>query len=366
MAQSWFRSWRRPRAARATRTNPPGDRRLRLEALESRWVPSNSIPLNTTSWTAVGPAPITGGGGPYSGRINDVAVDPTNFNTVYVAASGGGIWKTTNASAANPSWAPLTDSVATAMGAVAVAPSNPNVVYAGTGDGDAGDAYGIGVLKSTDAGATWTVLGQAQFGHRTIRRILVSPTDPNTVFVSVAQFANGDPGDNRGVWRSTDGGLTWTNLTASIATTDPVYDMEFAPGDPNTLYVAFGSVGGDPANGIYKSVNALSASPTFTLLSTTLPTGVSAGRFEIGIGGTPATANTLFVTVSDVGGNFGALKGIFKSTDAGATWTDLTTSTGMTNYLGGQGWYDSTVAIDPANVNDVIVGGATQELRSTD
>src|SRR5205823_5383980 len=148
---------------------------------------------------------------------------------------------------------PLTDSIATAMGAVAVAPSNPNVIYAGTGDGDAGDAYGIGVLKSMDAGATWTVLGQAQFDHRTIRRILVSPTDPNTLFVAVAQFANGDPFNNRGVWRSTDGGLTWTNLTASISTSDPVYDMELAPGNPNVLYVGFGNVGGDPSNGLYKS-----------------------------------------------------------------------------------------------------------------
>src|SRR5439155_23705592 len=176
-----------PRTTRRHRryTHPrPG-----LLELEGRWLPSTSIPLNGTGWTPLGPAPILSGTTPgtlsASGRVAALAADPSDPNILYVGAASGGVWKTTNATAASPSWTPLTDSQAVlTTGDLALAPSDPNVLYVGTGESNnsADSFYGRGVLKSTDGGATWALLGNSVFDRRTIARVVVHPTDPNTVF----------------------------------------------------------------------------------------------------------------------------------------------------------------------------------------
>src|SRR5260370_5556704 len=151
-----------PGRARARSVRKPTSRKPRLELLVDRNLLSPGITLSTTSWTPIGPAPIVNGqdpgGFPVSGRIATVAADPTHANTIYIGAAGGGVWKTTDG---GTTWSPLTDNQATlSMGAIALAPSNPNILYAGTGEPDnIGDSYyGRGILKSTDAGATWTLL----------------------------------------------------------------------------------------------------------------------------------------------------------------------------------------------------------------
>src|SRR6516164_2703663 len=137
--------------------------RLLLELLEDRTLLSSSFPLDPVNWTALGPAPIGSGAGADSGRLSVLAAHPTDPNTIYVAAAGGGVWKTTNGGA---NWTPLTDNQGSLfMGAIAVAPSDPNIIYAGEGEANLGPSkllfnrddiyYGQGVLKSTDAGATW-------------------------------------------------------------------------------------------------------------------------------------------------------------------------------------------------------------------
>ena len=128
-------------------------------------------------------------GDPASGRLAALAGDPTDPNTIYVAAAGGGVWKTTDA---GTTWLPLTDAQATLfMGAIALAPNAPNIIYAGTGEATNSSLsfYGRGVLKSTDGGATWTLLGNAQFDRKTISQIVVSPTDPKTVYVTLAGYS---------------------------------------------------------------------------------------------------------------------------------------------------------------------------------
>src|SRR6266566_4228373 len=129
-----------------------------------------SIPLNSSSWTAIGPAPL--GSSPAfanSGRIAGVAAHPTDPNTIYIAAAGGGVWKTTNGGA---TWTPLTDTQRTlSMGAIAISPSNPLVLYAGTGEANNSldSNYGRGILVSTDGGATWTLRTNAGlFDRRTV------------------------------------------------------------------------------------------------------------------------------------------------------------------------------------------------------
>jgi hypothetical protein len=171
-----------------------------MEAFLAKILPGNPSSLRLDQWTAQGPAPILNGQTPgnqrVTGRITAVAPDPTNAGTVYIAAAGGGVWKTTNADAPNPDdlkWIPLTDTQDTLfMGALTLAPSNPNIIYAGTGEANFSydSYYGRGILKSTDAGATWSLLtgnpGQGEFDRHTVSRIVVDPTNPSIVYAAVA------------------------------------------------------------------------------------------------------------------------------------------------------------------------------------
>ena len=200
---------RRDRALRMFLGTPRRAGRIRslvLESLEDRLVLSTSIPLSTGVWTALGPAPIASGQTPganaVSGDITGIATNPTNPSIIYVATSGGGVWKTFNGGS---TWFPMTDTQATLfMGSVAVAPTNPSVVYAGTGDpnsgaGGAGAAngvggqgsnkdYGLGLLVSQNGGATWTLQNDGGvFTGQSISKIVVSPTNPNTLYVAVTE-----------------------------------------------------------------------------------------------------------------------------------------------------------------------------------
>jgi hypothetical protein len=191
MSSRWFmfsvrtfgqraRNWSRRQAAQRAYQ---GQRRLVrqplvIEEFEDRTVPS--------TWNPLGPAPIihgqVPGNQPVSGRITALAADPTNPNVIYIGAAGGGVWKTTNGGA---SWTSLTGFVSIPfIGAIALAPSNPNIIYVGTGEGNQGcDCYyGVGILKSTDGGNTWTTLGSSYFFRHAISKILVDRTNPNIVY----------------------------------------------------------------------------------------------------------------------------------------------------------------------------------------
>lgn len=323
---------------------------------------SSGITLSVTSWTPIGPAPIVSslipngldpGNTPVTGRIAAIAADPTNANTIYVAAAGGGVWKTTDG---GTTWTPLTDNQATlSMGAIAVAPSNPNVIYAGTGEADNSidSFYGRGILKSTNAGATWTLLsgnaGVNEFDRRNIAKIVVDPTNPNTVYVALTWGTeNGIWPSSYGIFKSTDGGQTWTNTTASI-TTDPsafFTDLVLDPTNPRTVYAAVGNFIGNAANGVYKSTDA----GTTWSIAGNFPMGSNDGLIKLAIA--PSAPQTLFASISDP--SSGHLLEMLKTTDGGNTWTALTKTP---NYLGNQGWYNPSLAVDPANANIVYAGG---------
>lgn len=332
---------------------------LQLEILEDRTLLS--------TWASKGPGPILNGapgGDPSSGRIAALAADPTDPNTIYIAAAGGGVWKTTDA---GTTWMPLTDAQQTLfMGAIALAPSNPTTIYAGTGEADnSGDSfYGRGVLKSTDAGASWTLLGNAQFDRKAISQIMVSPTDPNTVYVAVGGLSGtaGNIGSGgTGIWKSTDGGTTWVNTTTRISTTAAFSDLAMDPLDAQTLYAGVGFLYGSTANGVYKTVNG---GASWSLLSGGLPNGTSVGTTKIAIA--PSDPQTVYVSIagSGVGSAFGSLFQMMKTVDGGASWTSLTTTP---NYMLSQGWYDSTLAVDPLSADTVYAGGGSVNIiRSLD
>jgi photosystem II stability/assembly factor-like uncharacterized protein len=341
--------------------------KLDVEPLEDRSLLSG-ITLSTTSWTPIGPAPIVGtsvpnslgpGNSPVSGRIAAVAADPTNANTIYVAAAGGGVWKTTDG---GTTWSPLTDSQATlSMGAIALAPSNPNVIYAGTGEADNSTDcfYGRGVLKSTDAGATWTLLtgnaGINEFDRTAISRILIDPTDSNTVYVAVATSGENGRVGPYGFYKSTDGGTTWTNTMASVIA-DPMAEFTDAvldPSHPQTIYVAVGdSTAAKAENGVYRSTDA---GATWSI----------AGNFPMGVGGVikvaiaPSTSQTLIAAMADP--SSGGLLAMMKTSDGGNTWTTLTKTP---NFMGTQGWYDIALAVDPSNANIIYAGGQNSAAQA--
>jgi photosystem II stability/assembly factor-like uncharacterized protein len=182
------------------------------------------IELSTTTWTSIGPSPLAvtspaNANSNVSGRITGVAVDPTDANVIYIATAGGGVWKTTNG---GTNWIPLTDTQRSlSMGAIAVARSNPQVIYAGTGEANnSGDSNaGVGILRSLDGGSTWTLsTGPANaFSRLATAQISVDPTNPNIAYAAMNDFAfNGLCCSNTGVYKTIDGGLTWVNTTTAI------------------------------------------------------------------------------------------------------------------------------------------------------
>jgi photosystem II stability/assembly factor-like uncharacterized protein len=368
------RLWRKLRMA-SSRKRLPGRpqavsaSKLVLEALEERTLLSASIPLSAATWTAIGPASLTEGDAE-SGRITAIAPSPSDPNTIYIASASGGVWKTTNAGGA---WTPLTDHQATLnMGAIAVAPSNPNVIYAGTGEDTLGPSklaisrdniyYGLGVLKSTDAGATWTLEGATQFYRRSIARIVIDPTNANVVYVAVGNVStNGLPG-NTGIWKSTDGGATWTDTTATISTTAAFTDLAMSPDNNQVLYAAVGSDAGNTANGLYVTTNGGASWASVV--------NFPRGTFDNNLGRTllaiaPGSSQTIYASIAHSGAN-ATLYRMMKSVDGGTTWSILGNTP---EYMFGFGDYNDALAVDPADPNDVFAAGspgAGTVIRSTD
>src|SRR6266699_4710384 len=196
----------------------------------SNWVQLGPtvIPKGQTYDTHTPPATVQ-----VTGRITSIVVDPTDPNTIYVGAAQGGVWKTTDRGG---TWNPKTDNEdSLATGTIAIDPNNHLVLYVGTGEGNfSGDSYyGNGVLKTTDGGNVWTLLGAATFTRARFSRIAVNRTTPTTIFAATTF----------GVYRSLDGGVNWTQMTNGLPSISaPVRgatDIVIDPNSPNTVYAAF-------------------------------------------------------------------------------------------------------------------------------
>jgi uncharacterized protein (TIGR03437 family) len=306
-----------------------------------------ALATDSVNWTAIGPRPTNPGTSATSGRVNAIAIDPRDNNVVYIGAAEGGVWKTTDGGV---TWTPLTDNQPSlANGGIAIDPNSPDTLYVGTGEENfAYDSYyGAGILKSTNAGASWTVIpGPFAAARDSVGAIAVSPT--NSQLVVCVSRAGG--------WRSTDAGATWTN----VLTGAPGISVVFDPTNGSSVYATLGNISGSSRNGVYHSSDG---GATWTALTgagaTALPT-TNVGRIELALA--PSAPSTLFVQIQNVSTD--GLLGIYKSTDAGTTWTRLNT-TALASGWGTQMWYDNTIRVSPRDPNLVWSGGVNL-FRSLD
>ena len=325
---------------------------------------SNIPGLSTSTWNPIGPTPLGTGSGADSGRQTGIAVDPTNANNIFITAAGGGVWQTTNGGTA---WTPLTDTLALAIGSIAMAPTDDQKLYVGTGEANNSldSNHGNGILVSNNGGSTWTLENPSGvFSGVTIGQIAVDPTNENTAYAAVGGYGeNGNDFTNTGIWKTTDGGTTWTNMTSAASLTS-----EFAwsavvvdPNTPTIIYAAQGDIfyGG----AVYRSENG---GTTWTEL-TNAPNGTSVGRIALAVSPAANTSGQHVLYVVVEAGTAGTLSYIGRSDNADAatpTFTNLTS--GTANFLGSQGWYDIGLGVDATGV--VYAAGVSYGsniLRST-
>jgi hypothetical protein len=279
------------------------------------------------NWTEMGPITWnrTSSWNPGTGRLAAIAIHPANESVIYAGSPGGGMWKTVNG---GTTWQPLTDNNALWMSffAITIDPTNQNIVYAGTSGSN-------GLLKSTNAGASWALTGSGPTG--TIRKILIHPTTPNTVFACASN----------GIFRSTNGGTSWTQVH-----TGSKEDIEFKPNDLNIMYATGSDVYRSVDNGVNWTLVGAAQGITNT------------GRTLVSV----SAANPDYVYVVQASGStFGRM---YKSTDAGLTF--ITTVIGNpaagTNYFGyettgmgtgGQATYDMAMDVSPTNAAEVYIAG---------
>ena len=268
--------------------------------------------------------------GPFrAGRVNGVTGVIGQPDTFYFGSVGGGVWKTINA---GRTWTPVFDSASSAsIGAIAVAPSDPNTIYVGTGEADMRDSiqFGDGMFRSTDGGKTWKHVGLED--TKQIGRIIVDPKNSNLVYVAALGNAYG-PNADRGVYRTHDGGITWEKILFKNNDVGAI-DLNFDPTNAQVIYAALWNVrrppwfiyapANGPGGGIFKSTNG---GATWKEIDEGIPLE---GRGRIGISVSPTNHNRIYAAVDAKDG------GIFRSDNAGLTWTRVSND----KRLWDRGWY---------------------------
>src|SRR4051812_8685614 len=374
---------------------------------------ASPLALDPSHFTSLGPSPLrmTGCSGCFSygqteGRVNDIAIDPVTTNVAYIGTVGGGVWKTTTCCNGSTSWAPVTDDpvISTiSISTITIDPNNHNTIYAGTGDLNFG-GYSMGsqgVLKSTDAGAHWTMLAPDIFGamlpepagqfpqYQAVGKVRVDPRNSNNVVA----------GTKTGLYFSYDAGASWTgpcttnnfntmrqDITGIVLTdTGSATRILAAVGVRGFATTVQFNLNQNGANGIYQGTMPTSGCPgDFVPITTnangwtgtnvtsgtayvSAGTGNQAGRIELAVA--PSNPNYIYAQVQSItpntnggcGSAAGCQYGAYRSTDGGMTWSQIAGSTGaaLLNCTGGAGdypqnWYDQAIAVDPNNPDRVF------------
>ena len=287
----------------------------------------------SAQWSLVGPNNV-------GGRVNAIAIHPTDPKTIYIGAANGGVWKTTNG---GTQWTPLTDQMQSiAMGALAIDPQVPTTVYAGTGEySPAADAYsGYGLLRSKDGGATWSSIGPPGIGAYT--RVIVNPKNSNIVYASAGRGGGA-------VIRTTDGGATWARILDSGAVTDMALAMN---GNTAVLYAGVAN------KAVYRSMDG---GDTWVPLDQLFVNQLRRVSLDV----LPSNWKEVVVVSVDsnsfVGGQYvDDMEGVNVSHDGGDSWSDATPNGNIfisSSSAPPQGWYDVYVRMDPKNAQHFLLGG---------
>jgi photosystem II stability/assembly factor-like uncharacterized protein len=317
--------------------------------------------LVAISYACAQPVPLTGGLewrliGPHRGGRSVTAAGIPGTSTYFFGAVGGGVWKSVNAGG---TWTPIFDKQHIAsIGSLDISASNPDILYAGSGEADIRSdvTFGDGVYKSTDGGKTWANVGLRDTRH--IGRVLIHPSNPDIVFVAALGHAYG-PNEERGVFRTKDGGATWKKILFKDPDTGAI-DIAFEPRNPDTVYAAlwqakrpaystYPPIEG-PGSGLYKSTDG--GDTWHQLTGAGLPEE-SVGR--IGIAVAPSNPQRVYALIEAKDG------GLFRSEDSGATWTRA----GTDARIRGRAWYFSGITVDPGNA-DIVYCPNVALYRSTD
>lgn len=297
------------------------------EYLRSNKKANRSIQAN---WQSLGPDFSIGG---YAGigRVNALAFHPTDVKKIYAGAAAGGFWMSNDG---GNNWTTTTDGLSSiGVSAIVVHPTNPDIIYIATGDGDAADCYSTGVLKSTNGGLTFatTGLNWTQVNNRRIRRMLMDSDNPDILIVA----------STNGIYRTTNAGNTWTQVQ-----TGNFFDLEAKPGTGQTTWYA------STSSAIFRSTNEGQAWTSVFSIT---------GSNRINLTVTAANPNYVYF-ISSLSSNSG-FNGLYRSTDSGGTFTlrsstpNILTHSSTGSGTGGQGWYDLALIADPANAETIYVGG---------
>lgn len=304
--------------------------------------------LAGAAWELRGPTNV-------GARVSDLAIDPNNADTVYIAAASGGVWKSTDAGDTfAPAWP---DDLTQALGALAITPDG--TLFAGTGESNPGGGSltfgGTGLYRSRDGGGTWERVGLENSGA--FGRIMVDPDDPNTIFAA----ASGHlylPGGERGVYRSTDGGDTWVQVLAGANATTGASDLQIDPQNPDRVFAVmwdhlrqpglrtYGGVG----SGLYASTDG---GDTWARVEGGLPpSSPDVGRMGVGIA--PSAPMQMYVTVIGTDGRFDAL---YRSSNGGTSWTQQPAAPLLGQSQSTFGWWFGRIFVDPVVPTHVFFPG---------
>ena len=295
-----------------------------------------SSELNGLKYRLVGP--MRGG---RATRVSGISGDPTTY---YFGAAAGGIWKTTDGGI---TWFPIFDAQpVAAIGDIAIAPSNSNIIYVGTGDAKSrgNDSHGNGVYKSIDAGSTWQHMGLPKVKH--ISRVIIHPENPDVVLVAAPGGFYG-PNEDRGIFRSLDGGKSWKKILYVDEHTG-AYDVDFVPGSPHKLYATmwqmirtpYSLVSGGPGSGLYQSSDG--GDTWQELKGNGLPEGVLG---KIGVAVSPADPSRIYAVIEAEKG------GLYRSDDNGVNWKYINSSRSLWR----RAWFFMDIVPHPKDRDTIFV-----------
>ncbi|MBL6962802.1 MAG: PKD domain-containing protein [Bacteroidetes bacterium] len=302
------------------------------------------------NWTSLGPSISSGTG---IGRVNCVVFHPNDTNIIWVGAPSGGLWKSTDGGV---SWTTNTDNLpAIGVSDLLIHPTNPDIMYLASSDGDAYDTYSLGVLKSTDGGSSWNTTGLNWdiVYTRSIRKLIMHPANPDIILAAT----------NAGIYKTTNAGVNWTQTQSG-----GFKDIAFKPGNPNVVYATSYTASSSAGGKFYRSLNG---GNSFSEISGDF-TG-KANRLAIGV--TIDDTNYVYVVASESPSsnysNRHGFLGLYRSTNGADSFVEMSTSPNLLGWSSngndsrGQGWYDLTIAVSPLNKAEVYVGGVNI-WKSTD